>query len=305
MGCPPLMVQRFSKLFLGRLDVVGTDWGECKRVAYMSDDMWIDLFDAHLDVGGQDSIGVYPLMGDGSAAWGCVDIDEDTVEHALNLQTVLRMHDVQAWVERSRSKGYHVWVLTPNEPKVPATLMRKALQAACQIVGCPDREVNPKQTELAEGQVGNYVRLPYPGGWERTDRQVMIGCSLDRFLEQAMQTGPQRPGLHRLADQWIDPHPPVRRHVLPPMDTTADPVRRMSSLAYILWRDGPKFPDRSAAIWRLIVELVSQGAHTEQEIVNLVADADARWGKYQQRPNGRAEIERQVRKAWGSVAARP
>jgi len=290
----------FKSLFEGRLDVVGANEGQCIRVV---DQLWENIYRRHL--WGTDPIGVYPLYENGLTAWGCVDIDEDTIEHAWNLQTCLDTFHVESWIERSRSKGYHVWVLLPGGGTTRATLMRKALQAACQIVGAPDKEVNPKQTELGPGQVGNYVRLPYPGVWNALpERQVILRTNgtpmpFSEFLDFACATGDQITGLDLLAEKWIDPHPPVVRPVPPPSSVVTDPVRRMSALAFVLWRDGPKFPDRSAAIWRLICELVQQGAHTEGEIIDLVCDADVRWGKYQQRPNGRDVIERQVRKAWG------
>ena len=62
------------------------------------------------------AIGVYPLVAqdDGIKVWwGCVDFDEGIEEsyiHAKNLREVLKQLGVTSWVERSRSKGFHVWV---------------------------------------------------------------------------------------------------------------------------------------------------------------------------------------------------
>jgi hypothetical protein len=72
---------------------------------------------------------------------------------------VLRQVGVASHVERSRSKGYHLWVFFTEE--MPAFDVRTGLMAACNVVGAPTKEVNPKQVELSDRGWGNGVRLPY------------------------------------------------------------------------------------------------------------------------------------------------
>src|SRR5690606_36919034 len=89
-------------------------------------------FERHLNLDGH-SLGVYPMVsgdkirrnvfeqrhgidgGDHYVKWGCSDIDNpDDLELAFvlarNLHTALRALGIESWVERTKGKGYHVWV---------------------------------------------------------------------------------------------------------------------------------------------------------------------------------------------------
>ena len=159
-------VADFLDLFKGRLDTAGLDMTASGapgpfRFHESTDyaESWIGLANGHLC--GRLGIGVYPVW-HGQVEWGCVDFDdgEDAAwEHATALRSVLNAFNITGWIERSRSKGYHVWVFSAGW--VPALMMRRALMGACAISGVPDREVNPKSASLDPDQLGNFVRLPY------------------------------------------------------------------------------------------------------------------------------------------------
>jgi hypothetical protein len=148
---------RFIKLFRGRGDVYGSETGGCIKMPLTR-----EVFDSHL--AGDTPVGVYPMVplkGDWYTIWGCSDIDVEDMPAAFNLREALEAGGVHAFVEKSRSKGYHVWVFA-SEP-VLASDMRRMLLAAHQVADYPAREVNPKQEQLTSiMQYGNYVRLPYP-----------------------------------------------------------------------------------------------------------------------------------------------
>ena len=148
------MSDTFITLFQGNPAVIGTEEGGCDRSPHKTtaDHMawWVTQMQQHLDGGPQ--AGVYPMVqtSDGFVVhWGCIDVDEGeeaSLIHASNIVTVLRKFGVTGWIERSRSKGYHVWVFAQDW--VPAQLMRHALLAAAQIAQAPTREINPKQSTL-------------------------------------------------------------------------------------------------------------------------------------------------------------
>ena len=129
--------EAFRLLFMGSQEAIGTEDGGCVR---LGDDMTSRLYDEaftlHLE--GDNPIGAYPifLTGDGwRVSWGCVDFDEgdfDSWIHAQNLRNILDRYSIRAWVERSRSKGYHVWVF--GAATVSAETMRHALFYACELV---------------------------------------------------------------------------------------------------------------------------------------------------------------------------
>lgn len=182
---PDSLVVEFANLFQGRTDAVGTEAGGCIRLP----GEWAvqRAIDLHLGHGGKDAIGIYPMRlfpmakatGSGEFVraedatneaewrvhWGCIDFDEGeeiSLVHARNVRTALQQLGLTSWIERSRSKGFHVWLFA--DEWVPARTMRRALLAACQLVDAPTKEINPKQEELNDDQLGNYVRLSHPGG---------------------------------------------------------------------------------------------------------------------------------------------
>ena len=140
---PPLTI-KFANLFEGRTDTYGAEEGRAELAVGVE---YIDRIDEHLN--GERPVGIYPLMyiePDGwCVRWGCVDFDEGDEAswvHACNLHAVLSELSVTAYVERSRSKGYHVWVFSSD--LVPAHVMRRALLGATQIAQAPLKEINPK-----------------------------------------------------------------------------------------------------------------------------------------------------------------
>lgn len=165
------MIELFEQLFAGRSDVTGGDAGVCLRQQ--------PDYRAHLD--GTMPMGIYPLLDDATTWWGCIDVDVDDIGLAANTWKSLKAIGLSSYVERSRSKGYHVWCFF-DQP-MPAALVRRALLVPSQLLGNEllSKEVNPKQAVLVPGSVGNYVRLPYPDGLHQTpERQVILDMGRDR-----------------------------------------------------------------------------------------------------------------------------
>lgn len=163
-------IEKFARLFSGRLDAVGGDEGRAIYKPYT-----LELVEAHLN--GVEPFGVYPTWPDADGRrwtrWGCCDIDTGEWSEAFMLATALTGMGLKPHVERSRSKGWHVWVFV--EEPVEAWQMRRCLKVAYAAIDLPAKEANPKSEQLAPSQLGNYVRLPYPGAAIlNKDRQVMM-----------------------------------------------------------------------------------------------------------------------------------
>ena len=318
----------FIELFQGNTSAVGTEEGGCERlnVDAFGDVAWRDMVSMHLR-GTRTPVGVYPMVArikgvakervtewhtQWAVRWGCVDFDEgDEVSwaHAVNVQAVLRECEIQSWIERSRSKGYHVWVFASEW--VPAVDMRRALLGACQIVEAPQREINPKQTELKDGQLGNYVRLPYPNcmrpGYLAVDtpRRVVVNASpnqwaysMEMFVREALQ---KRVTPERLAQVGLALYtePPKRQRMVTTTSSMGgSAVGRMSGLAYRIWDDGPlEGMGRGHTLYKLGCQLFEDGQHTAEEAEELLIDADTRWGKFVDRGDEHL-ITRMVDKIW-------
>lgn len=296
-----LIIDRFTALHAGREDAVGTEEGGCLRIAEADFHAKIA---AHLT--GGDPIGIYPMVknpfGDWVVHFGVVDFDEGeetSLVHALNLQAVLDMVDITSWIERSRSKGYHVWVYCREW--VPATAMRFGLLGATQVAKAPIKEINPKQTSLADDKIGNYIRLPYPGWLGDSyvaDRRVCIVdgseiLPLEEFVFAAYEARCSRADIERLVPLYeapLRPSPPLnnrkRRHLtVDDIDWDAIPdVRHMRKITRQVFENGPmrEGADRSSTLWRLAL-MLKEDHYEPLEILELCMDADRRWGKHAER----------------------
>jgi len=291
---------RFIKLFRGRGDVYGSEEGSCVK-----EPLTRQVFDNHLS--GATPIGVYPMVpirGDWYTVWGCTDIDTGDLQAAINLQTAFEAVNVHAFIEKSRSKGYHVWVFA-SEP-VLARDMRRMFLACHQVVDYPAREVNPKQETLASTkQYGNYVRLPYPNYADLSipNRRVINHdeepYSLEVFINMAESSLVTPEAITRLAGFYKEP--PKSNFIntdYQQCESLPEAMRKLSALGKVIWRDGPlEGGDRSRALAKLSHECVRSGLNPSETKV-VITDADLRWGKYHDRTNGELEIDKLVQRAY-------
>lgn len=300
-------VNFFVDLFSGRDDAHGSDEGPCVR----SRPDW----DGHLD-GTASPIGIYPLVrvaGRLHVCWGCVDFDtkekgkpswdyeteRDAHIAAWNLQRTLQQMGVTSYVERTRSRsGRHVWVFA-NE-WVPAATMRRLLLLACAIAGVSNREVMPKSVELADDQLGNFVRLPYPG--QDPDSRYMLDTHgnkipLDAFVEDAHAHLNETELLERWAARYEPPPPPRPIDFQPYTGTVDGLLARLNGKGKAVVRDGPLNEDRSRALMYLAGQCAASDL-TAAEALSILDDAAARWGKFAGRRDRMQQLQRIVERAY-------
>lgn len=298
-------INRFITLFRGRGDCYGSDEGGCVRKPLDK-----EVFTKHLE--GSSGIGVYPAVPAKVpfCVWGCSDIDVEDLPAARLLQRTLELAGIVSWVERSRSKGYHVWVFA-SEP-VPAETMRRALLVVHQVADYPAKEVNPKQSDVSTHKVGNYVRLPYLGGLVTTpSRRVILDendepMPLDVFVELAITSRVSAETLEHIASFYKEPVKPKVEYNFSDMndEDLEEALRVTSSLARVIWKQGPlEGQDRSTALTRLAHVCFRSGISPSMATV-IVVDADKRWGKYHARGDaGRNEIAKIIQRAYGGTNA--
>lgn len=304
-------VNQFAELFLGRMDAFGTEEGGCERT---TDTLWVNYVERikqHLGEGAP--MGVYPmvLVGDyWQVNWGCVDFDEGEETswiEAQNLSRVLGELGITGWVERSRSKGFHVWVFASGP--VRAEYMRKTLLGATQIAKASTKEINPKQFDMAEGQLGNYVRLPYPNVFteaEQSDRRVMVTkhgvtISFQDFVEFAHERRTEPELFERYQTLWKAPQKQVQSQPLTiaveELDGELPSIHQMSKRTHHAFAYGPfEDTDRSGFLFRLGLYLSNDG-YTPNEALALLCNADERWGKFIERGDLH-EIEKIISKVY-------
>ena len=300
----------FLHLFRGNPVVVGLDDAGRGKPGPLRletpderDGKWLALVDGHL--AGLVGIGVYPVNHDrgGSVAWGCIDFDEGEVEswsHALNVRELLVDMDVPVWIERSRSKGYHVWLFCGDW--VSARWMRRLLFGACQAVGAPTKEVNPKSEKLGKDQLGNFVRLPYLGARSgHSVHQVIVDLlgvpiPLDPFVQEALEKSLTADRVAKVGKAlYVNPKAtqPAKRDV----PVTGPWQDRLNGLAHTQFTKGPIREDRSSYLMALGHACAESGL-SEQEITKAVRVADLiHTHKYEGRPDAPVRYEDIARKA--------
>jgi hypothetical protein len=152
----------FATLFAGRTDAIfDSHQTKCER-------RQVTLGDYHQHLEGTREFGIYPVSEQGTCSWGCFDIDEENFPLADTVLQALNHVGLTGWIERSRSKGYHVWVF--SEP-VPSLNMYRAMRTINHGLGDLVPEVNPKSPSV--DHIGNCVRLPYSGS-ATPGRMVML-----------------------------------------------------------------------------------------------------------------------------------
>lgn len=311
-------------LFEGNEDAIGTEDGGCLRLA---PGRWRTELERHF-TGDGPPVGVYPIFdldGEPFCSWGCIDYDDGSTSltHAYNTSRLLQRFSVASWIEVSRSKGHHLWVFL--EHPMPVALVRRALVASQQMLGIPPKEVNPKQWSLAEGQMGNYVRLPYPCGLgplaefnRQGGRRVVISVlegdpgdvmvwGLQEFALQALGGLVRQRNLEVLAERYVEPPKPIDVDTEGVSTHVAEAVSRcqpiLNPLAYTIWSDGPSelVPDRSGTLARLAHKLAgNEPPISARDALCLLIDADRRWGKFHGRPDAEDQLARMVGRAFAS-----
>jgi hypothetical protein len=161
----------FQGLFTGLRNVYGTYDRQTGRVRQVKAAVTDQVLLAHLL--GQQSYGVYLLTGDRTRALAA-DFDRNDLDLPLSFAGACREHGISAYIERSKSKGYHVWMFFEEA----GVLARKARRVAGMIlaqIGQPQTEVFPKQDALAGGvSYGNFINAPLFGALVPQGRTVFV-----------------------------------------------------------------------------------------------------------------------------------
>lgn len=166
----------FKKLFRGRQDVYGSSEGKSIK-GFVSD----TLIKRHLD--GKEHIGIYPVMRDNNTHFVVIDIDEDNIDGAFKYKEIAKRYSINAYVEVSKKKGYHVWIFfqEPIESGLARNLAKKLIDESGLS---STTEIFPKQDEL-NGGIGNYINVPLNGASVLNNRTIFIeqGYSKDNQWE--------------------------------------------------------------------------------------------------------------------------
>lgn len=172
-------VETFTELFTGFTGGYGESLPG-GRVRTTTADVTAALYQRHLSTNGSEdawSLGIVPLRDDDHVTFGALDLDAKDLRDGEVQAILRRAHErkLPLVFSRSRSGGLHGWLFLTE--RSDPTVVRQILRYCGQQLGwhemrrgeSKDRgarffEVFPKQVARADGQLGNWIRLPYPGG---------------------------------------------------------------------------------------------------------------------------------------------
>jgi hypothetical protein len=163
-------IRIYKGLFTGLKNVYGTYDTQTGKVRQEKTTVTNDVILAHLT--GKQSYGVYLLTGERTGALA-VDFDQDDLSLPIAYVAGAKRYDIPAYIERSKSKGYHAWIFF--EKPVSAYKARHVAKRILADIGESQTEIFPKQDVLADGVLyGNFINAPLFGALVPKGRTVFV-----------------------------------------------------------------------------------------------------------------------------------
>jgi hypothetical protein len=202
-------LELFAALFRGRDDVWGSVEGKSNK-----EPVKIENYQAHLE--GKRSMGIYPLLDDGTCFFFAVDLDEKNFAKALKIRNELKTLGVNVYICESKSKGFHIYGF--GDGPLVAKDVRYLLGGLLDKLGIA-AEIFPKQDKLDETiKFGNYINLPCFGA----SRQFQTADNKPIPTTQALALIKKNtPEVINKAKAKVPAPAPVMIPIKPPKDKTS------------------------------------------------------------------------------------
>ena len=259
-------IARFHQVFSARSDVYGTHDPRTGRGWQVKRPVTSAVIEDHLQ--GRRPCGIYPLVDD-HTAMVTIDFDLDDGALPLTFAQMARQIGIPGYIERSKSKGFHVWIFL-DERGVPAWKPRAVVGHILKVMGRADTEVFPKHDKLTgAAKYGNFINLPLFGQYTDGGRTVFVDdhliphndqwtllAQVERVSESVLDAGIERYGIRPPLPRL---NPAVHRvagdHTLPPC-------------AQRMLREGVRANQR-VACFRLAVQLHKAGNPYDKTVAQL------------------------------------
>jgi hypothetical protein len=164
-------ISLFFSLFRGITTVYGTYSPNTGRYWQIKKPVTKHTIYSHLM--GIQPYGFYPLFEDLTRT-AVVDFDDHNPEPPILFIKRANHFGIKAYLERSKSKGYHAWVFFEKEG-VQAKKIRTIIKSILEEIECPNTEIFPKQDKIVEtNSYGNFINAPLFGKHAAKGRTIFL-----------------------------------------------------------------------------------------------------------------------------------
>jgi hypothetical protein len=164
-------IKIFKNLFVGLPNVYGTYDLSSGRARQVKAPVTNEVFLRHLK--GYKPYGVYLLVKDRTRAV-VVDFDSANRMRPFEFLTSADHYGIEAYIECSKSKGFHVWIFF-GENGAPAFKARVVAQHILDEIEQPSTEIFSKQDKLDTNiQYGNFIYAPLFGALVPRGKTVFV-----------------------------------------------------------------------------------------------------------------------------------
>lgn len=172
----------FGSFFTGLKNVYGTYDPASGRPSQVKAHITEKVLLAHIT--GRKPYGVYLLVKDRTRAIA-VDFDTNNTLGPMDFVSKAKHYGISSYVERSKSKGYHVWIFF-EEKGVLALKARLVVHHILDEIDEPETEVFPKQDVLNSNvRYGNFINAPLFGALIPREKTVFVNpTTFERYPNQ-------------------------------------------------------------------------------------------------------------------------
>jgi hypothetical protein len=187
-------IKRFASLFQGRRDAFGL----MQRGSILTVRHPLSLLHYRLHLTGRRRLGIYPLLPNGSTSFLVLDFDGPDAERAARKVYDRAPHYGLpfAW-EISKSRGIHLWLFFSET--VSALDVRRIARGVLKDASV-QAEIFPKQDDLPQNGLGNFIWLPLSGESVKGGRTLFVNPV---FLKPYPDQWTYLAGIRRLLGQDV------------------------------------------------------------------------------------------------------
>lgn len=160
----------FHSLFVAREDAYAKKSNDSGQPIAVRESLDGGVVTAHLM--GDCRVATYLLVRESRTPFLVFDLDELSQKLVKRILKRLRRYKVHAYLEASKSRGFHIWVFFDKPAK--AAGVREFANLILRGLEGRKIEIFPKQDEIADGHLGNCIFLPLFGADTGEGRTVFL-----------------------------------------------------------------------------------------------------------------------------------